>query len=137
MSEVNFSTMSMNQLIAFYNRNADIKVTRFSDRKTAERRCSALFALIVKNLPEPKPESISRPNMKASLKLDRTITCIITGGIWKNAYQMWKERPDWMTTAQQDRLTSQLYKAAKEGRKIIVEVNGREFELVNVEQKGV
>lgn len=132
MSEVNFSNMTMNQLVAFYNRNTDKKVTRFADRKTAERRCSALFQLIVKAIPETKPEPISRQNMRESLKLDRTITCITTGGIWRNAYQMWKERPDWMTTAQQDRLTSQLYKAAKEGRKIVVDVNGREFELVNV-----
>ena len=132
MSEVNFSNMTMNQLIAFYNRNAGNKVTRFSDRATAERRCSALFALLVKDVPEEKPEPVARQNMKDSLKLDRTITCIQTGGIWANAYQMWKERPEWMTTAQQDRLTSQLYKAAKEGRKITVQVNDLEFELVNV-----
>lgn len=81
-----------------------------------------------------QPPVKERPVMKASLKLDRTITCITTGEVWKNAYRMWRENPDWMTSSQQDRLTQQLYKAAKMGDKAVVEVNGRYFELVNVKK---
>lgn len=76
-------------------------------------------------------------NMKTSLKLDRRIQLLDENGnivaSWKNAYQMWKEHMDWMTTGQQDRLTAQLYAAAKLGKRIVVEINGRSFQLVNVE----
>lgn len=73
--------------------------------------------------------------MKTSLKLDRTIIASYHGqelGTWKNAYQLWKQHPDWMTSAQQDGLTAKLYKAAKEGQRITVEINGRSFYLANV-----
>ena len=73
--------------------------------------------------------------MKTSLKLDRTIIAVAEGqelGTWKNAYQLWKQHPDWMTSAQQDGLTAKLYKAAKEGQRITVEINGRSFYLANV-----
>jgi hypothetical protein len=73
--------------------------------------------------------------MKDSLKLDRTIICVNTGATWKNAYQMWRDNPDWMTSAQQDRLTAQLYAAAKVGEQKIIEINDRSFMLVNI--KGV
>ena len=70
--------------------------------------------------------------MKTSLKLDRTITCTETELVWKNAYQMWKANPTWMTSSQQDTLTAKLYAAAKKGDKITVEINGRHFYLCNV-----
>ena len=72
--------------------------------------------------------------MNTSLKLDRTIVAVAEGreSSYKNAYQMWKQHPDWMTSAQQDGLTAKLYKAAKEGRRITVESNGRFFHLANV-----
>ena len=74
----------------------------------------------------------AREAMKSSLKLDRTITCITTQETWGNAFQMWKQHTDWMTSAQQDNLTTKLYKAAKQGQKIQVTINDRTFELVNV-----
>lgn len=132
MNAVNFAQMTMSQLVEFYNRNSEAQIKRFSDRKTGERRCADLFKSIVKNEEVEKPVAVERKRMQDSLKLDRRITCLSTGGMWDNAHQMWKERPDWMTSGQQDRLTAQLYAAAKEGRKIVVEVNGRQFELLNV-----
>lgn len=75
---------------------------------------------------------VLRPNMRDSLKLDRTITCVETGETWKNAHRMWLSHPDWMTSGQQDRLTAQLYGAAKVGEQKTVEINGRNFKLVNV-----
>lgn len=81
-------------------------------------------------------ETVQKENhheaQKTSMKLDRTITCVENGEVWKNAHQMWKTNPTWMTSAQQDRLTAQLYAAAKQGDQIVVEINGRHFELVNV-----
>ena len=76
--------------------------------------------------------------MKTSLKLDRTIAVRyeVEGEKkyeqFKNAYQMWKANPTWMTSSQQDTLTAKLYAAAKKGDKITVEINGRAFELMNV-----
>lgn len=129
MERLNFSTMTTPQLVSFYNENSPKPVTRFSDRKTAERRCAELFCSM-------KPADVpSRPNMQTSLKLDRTITCVETGETWKNAHQMWVAHPDWMNSGQQDRMTSQLYAAAKACVQRRVAVNGRTFMLVNVPEK--
>jgi hypothetical protein len=38
----NFLTMTMHELVAYYNAHAATPVKRFADRKTAERRCAAL-----------------------------------------------------------------------------------------------
>jgi len=76
--------------------------------------------------------STTRPSMKASLKLDRTLICLSSGETWKNAYQMWRDHPDWLTSAQQDRLTAQLYAAAKIGEQKIIQINERSFMLVSV-----
>lgn len=77
-----------------------------------------------------------REAMRASLKLDRTIEAydreMVLIGTWPNAFRMWKEHTDWMTSAQQDGLTAKLYKAAKQGQKISVTIDGRTFALVNV-----
>lgn len=78
---------------------------------------------------EIKAQSVPRDNMKTSLKLNRTINCLTTGETFKNAHQMWKAHTDWMTTGQQDRLTAQLYKAAKEGEFLVVTINERKFQL--------
>ena len=129
---MNFSTMTMPQLGAFYNRNSELQIKRFSDRKTAERRCLELFNRVVKQQETEKPEPVKRAAMSTSLKLDRTVLCVDTGGVWSNVYQLWCERPEWMTSAQVDRLTKQLYSAAKEGRRVTVEINERRFELMNV-----
>lgn len=136
MNNVNFAQMTTPQLVSFYNRHASKPVKKFSDRKTAERRCSELFDSLATNNPakvmNQKAETPQRAAMKESLKLDRTIKCVETGETWKNAYRMWKEHQDWMTTSQQDRLTAQLYAAAKTGEQKVVTVNGRSFILVNV-----
>jgi hypothetical protein len=143
MNTVNFSTMTTPQLVSFYNRHSTKPVKRFSDRKTAEKRCAELFSSLMSNdsvkvmnqkaTPTPAGNT-PRPVMQSSLKLDRTITCVETGETWKNAYQMWVSHPDWMTSSQQDRLTAQLYAAAKQGEQKQVVINERTFQLVNVPQ---
>jgi len=75
-------------------------------------------------------------NMSDSLRLDRTIH--VTNGSGKewhfnNTHAMWKERPDWMSGAQVDRITRVLYTAAKKGIKTSVDLNGRTFTMMHVE----
>lgn len=137
MNDVNFQSMTMPQLVSFYNRHSTKPVKRFSDRKTAERWCAELFSSLmshdnVKVMNQKIDTGNTRPAMQASLKLDRTITCIETGETWKNAYQMWVAHPDWMTSSQQDRLTAQLYAAAKQGEQKRLVINDRTYMLVNV-----
>jgi uncharacterized membrane protein YheB (UPF0754 family) len=138
MNAVEFRKMTTPQLVSFYNRHSAAPVKRFSDRKTAERRCSELLSSLEKSAPSgakvlsQKTTQSGRPAMQTSLKLDRTITCVETGGTWKNAHQMWVENPDWMTSSQQDRLTAQLYAAAKQGELKPIVINGYTFMLVNV-----
>ena len=133
---MNFETLSTTQLVEFYNRHAAVSVKRFSDRKAAVRRCSDLFKSL--QIPDPvkvmkqKADKNTRPAMQSSLKLNRTITCVETGETWKNAYRMWLANPSWMTSGQQDRLTAQLYIAAKSGEKLMLKINNRTFHLVNV-----
>ena len=140
MNTVNFSSMTTPQLVSFFNRHSTTPVKRFSDRKTAERRCAEVFESLLSPVPTSKVikqlvDTSTRPVMKESLKLDRTIICVNTGETWKNAYQMWLANTHWMTRAQQDRLTAQLYAAAKVGEQKIIEINDRSFMLVNI--KGV
>lgn len=134
---MDFSTLSMQQLVTFYNRHAARPVNRFSDKRSAERRCSELFNMLKTNdsirVMKQKADKVVRTSMQTTMKLDRTITCIETGEVWKNAHQMWLDNPDWMSSGQQDRLTAQLYAAAKQGERKEVMVNGRTFCLVNVE----
>lgn len=80
----------------------------------------------------PTSTGKARPVMQTSLKLDRRIRNLKTGETWKNAYQMWIANPAWMTSAQQDRLTSQLYAAAKKGYQVTVTINARDFQLVTL-----
>ena len=136
---MNWNVMTMPQLVAFYNRHATKPVARFSDRKTAERRCAALLEslrvpsakLLRQREPEPPAaDARPRPAMRASLALDRTLLCLETDETWPNAFRMWRARPDWMTGAQVDRLTAQLYAAAKRGEHATVVVNGRSFKLL-------
>ena len=87
---------------------------------------------------ERAPSVTQADTMKTSLKLDRTIAVRyeVEGEKkyeqFKNACQMWKANPTWMTSSQQDTLTAKLYAAAKKGDKITVEINGHAFELLNV-----
>lgn len=138
-TNVNFSSMTMPQLVSFFNRHSPRPVRRFSDRKTAERRCAELFDSLmttssakVLNQKAPAERVSERPAMQSSLRLDRSILCVETGEQWKNAHRMWCEHPDWMSSGQQDRLTAQLYAAAKNGEQVTVPINGRSFRLVNV-----
>ena len=140
MNKVNFSSMTMPQLVSFYNRHSTKPIKRFSDRKTAERRCAELFSSLmtpqdnIKVARQKVEPSSARPEMQRSLRLNRTITCLGTGETWTNAHQMWVSHPDWMTSSQQDRLTAQLYAAAKQGEQKQLTINGRTFMLVNVLQ---
>jgi hypothetical protein len=142
MNDVKFSSMTIPQLVSFYNRHSAKPVNRFSDRKTAERRCAELFESLLstsdtKVINQVNTPNNTRPVMKDSLKLDRTLICLSSGEIWKNAYQMWRERPEWLTSAQQDRLTAQLYAAAKIGEQKIIQINERSFMLVSVSRATV
>lgn len=131
---INLSKMPNKDLVALYNRHSPRKVLRFSDRATAIRRCADL--LLEVSAAPPKP--LERPRMKDSLKLDRTIRCEQNGrllGVFKNAHQMWKQHPDLLSSGQQDRLTKQLYAAAKQGVRLVVTINERQFSLVNVGSK--
>jgi len=75
-------------------------------------------------------------NMSDSLRLDRTIHVTnASGKEWhfNNTHAMWRERPDWMSGAQVDRITRVLYTAAKKGIKTSVDLNGRTFTMMYVE----
>jgi len=126
MNKAQMSRMSMAELVAYYNKHSKKQITRFSDRKTAERRCAELNTRA-----KSVVETASRPEMVTSLKLDRRITCLDNGKTWANAYQMWVENPKWMTSSQQDRLTAQLYAAAKRGVRLTLKINQRQFRLVS------
>lgn len=135
MQQVNFKEMPMDKLLAFYNNYSEKPVKRFSDRRAAERRCENLWAGL-KVASEEKvmkqKADVTRVEMVNSLKLDRRIRCEETGEEWKNAHVMWKENPSYMTSAQQDRLTRQLYNAAKLGERLVVKINDLSFSLVNI-----
>lgn len=138
----NFSHMTLSQLVAFYNEKSSKPVKKFSDRASAIRRCSELASeepetLEVAAPDAPQAESATRPEMVASLKLDRTIVCVDTGESWANAYRMWFAHPSWMTSSQQDRLTAKLYGAAKRGEQLTVRINNRSFKLAHVEAVNV
>ena len=127
MNDVNFSSMKMPQLVAFFNRHSARPVKRFADRTSAVRRCAELFASLKRpDTPKVMAQQATalRPAMSSTLKLDRTVTCVQTGETWPNAFRMWRERPDW--------LTAQLYSAAKRGQRAELTINGRTFRLVNV-----
>ncbi len=130
MNTLNFKEMPINKLVDFYNTYSDKPVKRFADRQSAERRCNEIYKTM--KVEKTKPATEGRVAMKSSLGLDRTIKCEETGEQWKNAYQMWVANPGYMTSGQQDRLTSQLYSAAKRGERIVVKVNDLNFSLVNV-----
>lgn len=133
-------TATTEQLIEFHNKHAERRVRAFSDRELAVSRCRELwdklqvsFAGKVINTKErPSSNNVKRPAMSESLRLpDRRVRCVETGEVWANALKLRRDRPEWMTSGQQDRLTRQLYTAAKAGQKAVVQINGRSFELVN------
>jgi len=96
--------------------------------------CGEEFGPAITKTARKNLDKLTRPQMQASLKLDRTIQCVETKETWKNAFRMWKEHADWMTSAQVDRLTRVLYTAAKQPNPVAanVTINGRTFKLVNV-----
>jgi len=95
--------------------------------------CACLECLKEINMKNSESNKLERPNMASSIKLDRTICCLELHETWKNAYRMWLENPNLMTSSQQDRLTAKLYSSAKCGVREIVTINGMSFCLVNVE----
>jgi hypothetical protein len=64
--------------------------------------------------PSGKPIT-SRPEMAASLKLDRQILSVTSGNVYANACQVWKA--GMVTAAQGDRLSAVLYGEAKRGNR--------------------
>lgn len=71
----------------------------------------------------------SRPEMVASLKIDRRIVDLLTGEEYANACQVWKA--GLVSSAQGDRLSAVLYGAFKKTgkRDAICKVNGHSFRL--------
>lgn len=145
MTDFNVRAATTRQLVDFYNEHThDRRIKKFLDRPTAEKRVQRLIdemramAALADRIARPvgqasaKPAKPQRPAMQSTLKLDRRVRHVATGQTWKNCYQLWRAQPEWMTSAQVDRLTAQLYAAAKKGYKITVTVNGREFSLVKV-----
>ena len=83
---------------------------------------------IQKRDPAEKKTVGPRPAMVESLKLDRRIVDLETGEVHANACRVWKA--GLISAAQCDRLSAQLYKAAKAGDlQKRVTVNGRKFAL--------
>jgi hypothetical protein len=134
-------TASMKQLIEFHNKYANRRVRAFSDRQQAVDRCRELWdklqtsvaSKVVKTKEPPLLSSKKRPAMSDSLRLpDRRVRCIETNEIWENALRMRRAHPDWMSSGQLNRLTRQLYTAAKANEPATVQINGRSFELVSL-----
>ena len=139
---VNFENMKTHEMLAFYNRHTDRPVKRFESRSVALKRCRELWsnlqsvstAKVMHQMVRSAASTGERPTMKDSLKLDRRIVMLTGGGeVWPNAYRMWCAYPALMTSAQQDRLTKQLYDAAKRGERLVVTVNDNDYCLLHVE----
>ena len=129
----------LNNGVGYHNQEVNGKTIKHAKFEFECLACGEEFGPAIPAKPVKVPTdgawSETRDNMKTSLKLDRTIVAYEGDelqGTWSNAYRMWKDNPEWMTSGQQDRLTAKLYAAAKLGDKIKVEINGRSFELVNV-----
>lgn len=134
-------TASIEQLIEFHNKYAERRVRTFSDRQRAVDRCRELWDKLqvsvagkVVKAKERRPSSnVKRPAMSDSLRLpDRRVRCIETGEVWENALRMRRAHPDWVSSGQLNRLTRQLYTAAKANEPATVQINGRTFELVSL-----
>jgi len=133
-------TASIEQLIEFYNKYAKRRVRAFSDRELAVNRCRELWAKlqassagkVVSTKERSSTGGKKRISISESLRLpDRRVCCIETNEIWTNPLRLRRANPEWMSSGQLNRLTRQLYAAAKVGEKTVVKVNGRSFELVN------
>lgn len=145
MIEVNFERMKTHEMLAFYNRHTDRPVKRFASRAVAIKRCNELWSnlqaddnlKVMHQRVKSAPGVGERPAMRTSLKLDRQIMMLDNDNeVWPNAYRMWCAYPDLMTSAQQDRLTQQLYAAAKRGERAVVTVNNLRYQLVNLPLAG-
>ena len=83
---------------------------------------------IKKRDPAEKKTIGPRPAMVESLKLDRRIVNLETNEVYANACRVWKA--GLVSSAQGDRLSAELYRAAKSGDlQKQVTVNGRRFAL--------
>ncbi len=66
-----------------------------------------------------------RPVMAESLKLDRRIVHLPSGKVYANACQVWKA--GLVSASQGDRLSAELYRAAKRKEYLVLTVNGQQF----------
>jgi hypothetical protein len=154
--QINVGMATMRELWNFHDRYAlpadrDRKFRTREQLEQAVRGCLARVWADKTNLTEreqtmseiakalaparPRPLHPVRMSTSLSMKLDRRIVCLDTKEEFRNAHVLWKAHPEWMSSGQQDRLTKTLYEAAKRGERAIVEVNGRDFMLINVEVK--
>ena len=79
MNTVNFSSMTTPQLVSFFNRHSTTPVKRFSDRKTAERRCAEVFESLLSPVPTSKVikqvvDTSTRPVMKDSRHVEECVS---------------------------------------------------------------
>lgn len=72
---MNVSTATTAELVAFYNAHAAKPVNKFADRKTAERRVSALIAAMPAPAPAKKVAAAYTPGVCPKCGADRDITC--------------------------------------------------------------
>lgn len=76
---INVSTATTAELVAFYNEHANKPVNKFSDRKTAERRVSALLAGLKFSKPSAKNPKAPKLAYKQAF-VDGTPVCPACGG---------------------------------------------------------
>lgn len=66
---IDVKTATTAELVAFYNKNAEKPVTKFADRKTAERRVATLIDIIQRQEPAApkKKSSTTKPERSAAI----------------------------------------------------------------------
>lgn len=76
---INVQTSTTAALVAFYNEHANKPVTKFSDRKTAERRVTELLAGLKFSKPSAKNPKAPKPAFKQTF-VDGSPVCPACGG---------------------------------------------------------
>ena len=64
---IDVKTATTAELVAFYNKHAEKPVTKFADRKTAERRVATLIDIIQRQEPTPKKKSSTKPERSTAI----------------------------------------------------------------------
>lgn len=64
---IDVKTATTAELVAFYNKHAEKPVTKFADRKTAERRVATLIDIIQRQEPTPKKKPTTKPERSTAI----------------------------------------------------------------------